>query len=176
MAKKIQIEVDVNSEQVNISSNRVLTLSEQLRELRKEIQRVGPGKEQDLLIGKFNDINDELSKTNLKSKEFLGALGTLPGPVGNFANSLDFAVNALRDFTSFSFSDIRTQLVGLSGDFVTIITNISNATGITRVYTLLNNALAASFVGVGVSATAAAAAARAFAAALTATGLSLIHI
>jgi len=176
MAKKIQIDVDVNSEQVNISSNRVLTLSEQLRELRKEIQRVGPGKEQDLLIGKFNDINDELSKTNLKSKEFLGALGTLPGPVGDFANSLDFAVNALRDFTSFSFSDIRSQLVGLSNDFVTIITNISNATGITRVYTILNNALAASFVGVGVSATAAAAAARAFAAALTATGVGALVV
>jgi len=176
MAKKIEITVDVQSEQVNITSDRVLTLTEQLRLLKKEIQKAGPGKEQDLLIGKFNDINDELDKTNLKSREFLGALGTLPGPVGMFASSMDNAVNTLRNFTSFSFADIRTQAIGLAGDFSKIFTNIGRATGITKVYTTLNNALAASFVRVGAGEVAAAAGARAFAAALTATGIGAIVV
>lgn len=176
MAKKIEIQVDVDSGSVDITSDRVLTLTEQLRILKKEIQKVGPGAEQDLLIGKFNEINDELDKTNLKSKEFLGALGTLPGPVGEFAGSLDGAVNQLRNFSSFSFNDIKTQLVGLVDDFGKIATNIGRATGITKIYTVLNNALAASFVKVGVGEAAAATGARAFAAALTATGIGALVV
>jgi len=176
MSKKIEIQVDVDSGSVDITSNRVLTLTEQLRILKKEIQKVGPGAEQDLLIGKFNEVNDELDKTNLKSKEFLGALGTLPGPVGQFAGSLDGAVNQLRNFSSFSLKDIKAQLKGLVDDFGKIASNLGKATGITKIYTTLNNALAASFVKVGVGEAAAATGARAFAAALTATGIGALVV
>lgn len=176
MAKKIEVIVDVQSEQVNITSDRVLTLTEQLRILKKEIQKAGPGPEQDLLIGKFNEVNDELDKVNLKSREFLGALGTLPGPVGQFAGSLDGAVNQLRNFSSFSLKDIKAQLTGLVDDFGKIASNLGKATGITKIYTTLNNALAASFVKVGVGEGAAAAGARAFAAALTATGIGALVV
>lgn len=176
MAKKIEVIVDVNAGSVDITSDKVLTLTEQLRLLKKEIQKVGPGAEQDLLIGKFNDINDELDKTNLKSREFLGALSTLPGPVGAFAGSLDGAVNQLRNFSSFSFKDIKTQLGGLVDDFGKIATNLGKATGITKIYTTLNNALASSFVKVGVGEAAAATGARAFAAALTATGIGALVV
>jgi len=176
MAKKIEVIVDVNTEKVEISSERVLTLTEQVRILKKEIQKAGPGPEQDLLIQKFNDVNDELDKTNLKSREFLGALSTLPGPVGEFAGSLDGAVNQLRNFTSFSFKDIKTQLGGLADDFGKIVTNIGKATGITKIYTTLNNALAGSFVKVGIGEQAAAAGARAFSAALVATGIGALIV
>ena len=176
MAKKIEVIVDVNTEKVEISSERVLTLTEQVRILKKEIQKAGPGPEQDLLIQKFNDVNDELDKTNLKSREFLGALSTLPGPVGEFAGSLDGAVNQLRNFTSFSFKDIKTQLGGLADDFGKIVTNIGRATGITKIYTTLNNALAGSFVKVGIGEQAAAVGARAFSAALVATGIGALVV
>jgi len=176
MAKKIEVVVDVQAGSVDITSDKVLTLTEQLRLLKKEIQKVGPGAEQDLLIGKFNEINDELDKTNLKSKEFLGALGTLPGPVGAFASSMDGAVNQLRNFSSFSFKDIKSQLGGLVDDFGKIATNLGKATGITKIYTTLNNALANSFVKVGVGEAAAATGARAFAAALTATGIGALVV
>jgi hypothetical protein len=176
MAKKIEVIVDVNTDKVEISSDRVLTLTEQVRILKKEIQKAGPGPEQDLLIQKFNDVNDELDKTNLKSREFLGALSTLPGPVGEFAGSLDGAVNQLRNFTSFSFKDIKTQLGGLADDFGKIVTNIGRATGITKIYTTLNNALAGSFVKVGIGEQAAAAGARAFSAALVATGIGALIV
>jgi hypothetical protein len=176
MAKKIEVIVDVQAGSVDITSDKVLTLTEQVRILKKEIQKVGPGAEQDLLIGKFNDINDELDKTNLKSREFLGALSTLPGPVGVFAGSLDGAVNQLRNFSSFSFKDIKTQLGGLVDDFGKIATNLGKATGITKLYTTLNTALAASFVKVGVGEAAAATGARAFAAALVATGIGALVV
>lgn len=174
MAKKIEVIVDVNTDSVEISSDKVLTLTEQLRILKKEIQKVGPGKEQDLLIGKFNDINDELDKTNLKSKEFLGALGTLPGPVGAFAGSLDGAINQLKSFTSFSFSDIKKQVVDIGEDFMKIGKRILDATGITKIYTVTNNALAKSFQAVGIGEQAAATGAKALAGALAATGVLLL--
>lgn len=175
-SKKIQVQIDVDNKSVEITSDRVLTLTEQLRILKKEIQKAGPGAEQDLLIGKFNDINDELDKTNLKSREFLAALGTLPGPVGNFAGSLDFAVNSLKSFTSFSFKDVKKQVTDLIDDFGLIASNIGKATGISKVYTVINNALAKSFVAVGAGEQAAAAGARTFAAALTATGIGAIVV
>jgi len=174
MAKKIEVIVDVNTDSVEISSDKVLTLTEQLRILKKEIQKVGPGKEQDLLISKFNDINDELDKTNLKSKEFLGALGTLPGPVGAFAGSLDGAINQLKSFTSFSFSDIKKQVVDIGEDFGKIAKRIGDATGITKLYTVTNNALAKSFQAVGIGEQAAATGAKALAGALAATGVLLL--
>jgi len=174
MAKKIEVIVDINTDSVEISSDKVLTLTEQLRILKKEIQKTGPGKEQDLLISKFNDINDELDKTNLKSKEFLGALGTLPGPVGAFAGSLDGAINQLKSFTSFSFSDIKKQVVDIGEDFMKIGKRILDATGITKIYTVTNNALAKSFQAVGVGEAAAATGAKALAGALAATGILLL--
>lgn len=175
-SKKIQVQIDVDNKSVEIASDRVLTLTEQLRILKKEIQKTAPGAEQDLLISKFNDINDELDKTNLKSKEFLAALGTLPGPVGNFAGSLDFAINSLKSFSGFSFKDIKKQVGDLVDDFGNIASNIGKATGITKIYTVLNNALAKSFVAVGAGEQAAAVGARAFAAALTATGIGAIVV
>jgi len=174
MAKKIEVIVDINTDSVEISSDKVLTLTEQLRILKKEIQKTGPGKEQDLLISKFNDINDELDKTNLKSKEFLGALGTLPGPVGAFAGSLDGAINQLKSFTSFSFSDIKKQVVDIGEDFMKIGKRILDATGITKIYTVTNNALAKSFQAVGIGEAAAATGAKALAGALAATGVLLL--
>jgi hypothetical protein len=176
MSKKIEIVVDVQSNEVNITSDRVLTLTEQLRLLKKEIQKAGPGAEQDLLIGKFNDLSDELDKTNLKSKEFLGALGSLPGPVGTFAGTMDFAVNSLRNFTSFSFKDIKTQLGGLGSDFAKIGTNIGKLTGISKLYAASNVLLSNSLKAVGISATTSSVGVRIFSAALIATGIGAIVI
>lgn len=176
MAKKIEVIVDINTDSVEISSDKVLTLTEQLRILKKEIQKTAPGPEQDLLIGKFNDINDELDKTNLKSKEFLGALGSLPGPVGAFAGSLDGAVNMLRNFTSFSFKDIKSQLGGLGADFNKIIKNIGNLTGISKLYAATNVLVSNSLKAVGIASSTSSKGVQLFSKALIATGIGAIVV
>ena len=176
MAKKIEVIVDINTDSVEISSDKVLTLTEQLRILKKEIQKTAPGPEQDLLIGKFNDINDELDKTNLKSKEFLGALGSLPGPVGAFAGSLDGAVNMLRNFTSFSFKDIKSQLGGLGTDFNKIIKNIGNLTGISKLYAASNVLVSNSLKAVGIASSTSSKGVQLFSKALIATGIGAIVV
>jgi hypothetical protein len=154
--KKIEIVVDLDSDKVEITSDRVLTLTQQVRILKQEIEKAGPGPKQDLLIAKFNEINDELDKTKLKSKEFLGALGTLPGGIGNVAGSLDNAVNQLRDFSSFSLKDIKTQIGGLGDDFKKIGKNLFELTGLSKVYAAANNLLGKSFFGVALGEKAAA--------------------
>jgi hypothetical protein len=174
--KKIEIVVDVKSEKVDIVSDKVLTLTEQVKILKKEIQKAGPGPEQDLLIAKYNDINDELDKTNLKSKEFLGAISSLPGPVGDFAGTMDFAVNSLRNFTSFSFKDIKTQLGGLGSDFTKIATNIGNLTGISKLYAFTNVLVSNSLKAVGIASSTSSKGVQLFSKALIATGIGAIVI
>jgi len=172
--KKIEIVVDLDSDKVEITSDRVLTLTQQVRILKQEIEKAGPGPKQDLLIAKFNEINDELDKTKLKSKEFLGALGTLPGGIGNVAGSLDNAVNQLRDFSSFSLKDIKTQIGGLGDDFKKIGKNLFELTGLSKVYAAANNLLGKSFFGVALGEKAAAAGAVTLTAALAALGIPLL--
>lgn len=177
MAKKIQLEFDIDNKDVKIVSDSVLTLTEQVRFLKKELQKVDESSPQfEILKNKFNETKDQLDKVNVKSREFFGVLSALPGPVGAFAGSLDNSIDLLKTFTSFSFKDIKSSLGEVMKDFGDIASNIGKATGITKIYTVLNNALAKSFVAVGVGETAAAAGARAFAAALTATGIGALIV
>ena len=57
-----------------------------------------------------------------------------------------------------------------------LVKTLFDVTGITKIYTVLNNALGKSFIAVGVGEQAAAAGARSFAAALTATGVGAIVV
>jgi len=177
MAKKIQLEFDIDGKDVKIVSDSVLTLTEQVRFLKKELQKVDESSPQfEILKNKFNETKDQLDKVNIKSREFFGTLSALPGPVGAFAGSLDNGIDLLKTFTSFSFKDIKSSLGEVTKDFGDIVSNIGKATGITKVYTVLNNLLSKSFIAVGVGEGAAAAGARAFAAALTATGIGAIVV
>lgn len=173
-ASKIPIEIDVNTGDVKFATDQVLTLREQIRLLQDEIERVGPGDKQDALIGKLNETRDEFDKTTLKSQEFLGALSTLPGPVGDFTGALDFSINSMKQFTAFSFKDVKKQLGDVADDFKGIGKAILDNTGITKAYSALNNVLAKSFVKVGVAEDAAAASARGLSVALSAIGIGLI--
>ncbi len=63
MAEKIQVVVDVNTESVTIATDRTLTLQQQLKVLKKELQTVPEGtQEWNLINSKFNDTKDSLFK------------------------------------------------------------------------------------------------------------------
>ena len=177
MAKKIQVVVDVESDSVKFATDQTLTLTQQVRLLRQELQKVPEGtKEWTLLQQKYNETKDSLDRVNVKSKELFGTMSALPGPIGNVAGQLDNTIGTLKTFSAIKFSDIKTQFVELGKDISGIAKNILDATGITKAYTTLNNALAASFIKVGVGETAAAAGARAFSAALIATGIGALIV
>ena len=177
MAKKIEFILDVDSKPIDVAVDATLNLKQQFRELTKELNRTQEGtKEFELLSAKLGDVKDSMDTTAAKSKDLFGSLSMLPGPVGQFAGGVDSAIGSLKTFTSFSFKDLRFQLGETINDFSGIASNIGKATGITKIYTTLNNALAASFVKVGVGEAAAATGARAFAAALTATGIGALIV
>jgi hypothetical protein len=177
MAKKIEFILDVDSKPIDVAVDATLNLKQQFRELSKELNRTKEGtKEFELLSAKLGDVKDNMDTTAAKSKDLFGSLSMLPGPVGQFAGSIDSAIGSLKTFTSFSFKDLNFQLGETINDFKGIASNIGKATGITKIYTTLNNALAGSFVKVGVGEAAAATGARAFAAALTATGIGALIV
>jgi len=177
MAKKIEFILDVDSKPIDVAVDSTLNLKQQFRELTKELNRTKEGtKEFELLSSKLGEVQDNMTTTSAKSKDLFGSLSMLPGPVGQFSGSIDSAIGSLKTFTSFSFKDLKFQLGETLDDFKGIVSNIGKATGITKIYTTLNNALATSFVKVGIGEQAAATGARAFAAALTATGIGALVV
>lgn len=176
-SKKVQIILDVDGKPIDVAVDATLNLKQQFRELTKEINKTKEGtKEFELLSTKLGDVRDRMESTTAKSRDLFGSLSLLPGPVGAFANTVDSAIGSLKLFSSFSFKDLKFQLGETLNDFKDIAGNIGKATGITKIYTALNNALAASFVKVGIGEQAAATGARAFAAALTATGIGALVV
>ena len=177
MAQKIKVQVDVDSESVSFATDRTLTLTEQVRLLRKELQTVPEGtKEWTILQQRYNETKDSLDRVNVKSKELFGTLGALPGPIGNVSSQLDNTIGTLKVFSQIKLSDIGGQFKEVGKDIVGIAKSFADLTGITKAYTVLNNALAASFIKVGVGEAAAATGARALSAALISTGVGALVV
>lgn len=122
--KKIFIEYDIDSSDLKIANGETLSLTQQLRILKKELQRGDLKPEQfDILRKKIGDTEDQIAKTTVRSKDFFGVLSTLPGPVGAFGSSLLGVVDTLKVFSSFTFKDIKNSLGDIKDDVVEISNN-----------------------------------------------------
>jgi len=177
MAQRIKVNVDVDSESIEFATDKVLTLQQQVRALKQALQLVPEGTaEWKVLQAKFNETRDALDRVNIKSKELFGTLGALPGPIGDVSSKLNGTIDTLKVFSSVRIGDIGTQVKELGKDLGHIVKGIGDATGITKIYSIINNALSKSFVAVGIGEEAAAAGAKGFAAALTATGVGALVV
>lgn len=177
MAKKIEFIFDFDSKDVEIASQRTLSLTEKVRALRQELLKTKEGTpEFEILNEKLNQTQGEFDKVNAKTKNLFDTLSLIPGPIGAISSSIGGTISQFKLLSSFTFKDLKSQVSGLVSDFGNILSNIGKLTGITAVYSKLNEVLAASFVKVGVGEQAAAVGARAFAAALTATGIGAIVV
>lgn len=177
MASKVEIKFDFDTKDVQLATDKTLSLAQQVRILKKELQSTKDGTvEFQLLSSKLGETEDALAKTNAKSRDLLTSFQLIPGPIGEFAAKLNGGIALMKTFSSFSLKDLKFQLGETADDFKEIFTNIGRATGITKLYTTLNNGLAKSFVAVGVGEGAAAVGARAFAAALVATGIGALVV
>ena len=148
-----------------------------LRELRQEIKNVAAGSEDfRKLRAEMDDIEDSLKSARVGAGNFVDILGEVPGPIGEIGDKASSTLNTLKGFSKLSLGDITKSFADLKDDIVDTFKNLGNLTGITKVYTVINNGLAASFVKVGVGEAAAATGARVFAAALTATGIGALIV
>jgi len=168
----IKVNIDVDSGKVSIASDKVLTLQQQIKILRQELQKIPEGtKEFNLLAAKLNDTRDAFDRVNIKGKEIFGTLGLIPGPIGEIAARTNSAIDALKIFGSFSANDIKAQFIALGNDIKEAGKAFLDLTGITRLYTITARALSTALQGVGISAATATVAARALSAALIGTGI-----
>ena len=167
--KKIKVKVDVETDvEPSLAS---------LRALKKQLRETAAGSEEFIALQrKIDDIQDSLAGARAGAGNFADVLGALPGPIGAIGGQLSGTVTTLKQFSGVQFTNIQASFAELGADITDIVKGLFDLTGITKVYTVLNNALARSFVAVGVGETAAAAGAKAFAAALTATGIGALVV
>jgi|694.fasta_scaffold13221_8 uncharacterized protein YeaO (DUF488 family) len=125
MAKqKIELVFDFNTQDVQIATDKTLSLTQQLRILKRELQKTDEGTQEfDILKNKINDTEDSVSRVNTKSKEFFSTLSLIPGPIGDIANRVDGAIGLLKTFSSFSLKDITSQFKALGSDLIGIVNN-----------------------------------------------------
>lgn len=177
MAKKIQVVVDVNSSSVEIASDNTLTLTQQVRVLRQELQKVPEGTaEWTLIQQKYNETKDALDRVNVKSKELFGTMSALPGPIGQVSGQLDNTVGVLKTFSGIKLSDVKTQFVELGKDLKGIGVAFLDLTGITKLYDATTKGLTKTMVYLGIAEEGAALAAKGLSVALIASGIGAVVV
>ena len=167
--KKIKVQVQVDTD--------VEPSLAALRALKKQLRETAAGSEEFIALQrKIDDIQDSLAGARAGAGNFADVLGALPGPIGAIGGQASGLITTLKQFGGLQLSNIQASFVELGADITDVAKGFFNLTGITKVYTVLNTALARSFVAVGVGEVAAAAGAKAFAAALTATGIGALVV
>jgi hypothetical protein len=167
--KKIKVQVQVDTD--------VEPSLAALRALKKQLRETAAGSEEFIALQrKIDDIQDSLVSARAGAGNFADVLGTLPGPIGAIGGQASGLITTLKQFGGLKISNLQASFVELGADLKDVASGFMDLTGITKVYTTLNTALARSFVAVGIGETAAAAGAKAFAAALTATGIGALVV
>jgi hypothetical protein len=169
MAKKVEVEIDVKD---NIEASIA-----NLKALKKELKSTAAGSEEfQKLQQSINDMEDSIKSAKTGASNFTEVLGQLPGPIGEIGNKVSGAVNTLKQFGGLKLTDIKQSFTELKKDFSEALSGLGKLTGITKIYTTLNQALSKSFVAVGVGEEAAAIGAKALSAALVATGIGALVV
>jgi hypothetical protein len=177
MAKKIEFIFDFNSKDVQIASERTLTLAQQVRVLKQELQKTKEGTaEFEILKNKLNETKDNFDRVNAKSRELFGTLSLIPGPIGDIASKIDGTISLFKTFSGFKFKDIASQFSALGADLAGIGSNIAKATGLSKVFATTTTIVSKALKLVGIEATTASIGVRAFSAALIGTGIGAIVV
>jgi hypothetical protein len=148
----------------------------ELKKLQKELKTTTDPARFKELQQQIDDTKDAISAARTGAGNFAEVLGTLPGPIGEIGARAGSLIGTLKTFGQVKITDLQGSFVELGKDLKDVAKGFFDLTGITKVYTTLNNALSKSFVAVGIGEQAAAAGARTFAAALTATGIGAIVV
>ncbi len=175
--KPVQIVFNAETGEVDILSEKTLNLRQQVKLLKEQLLTVPEGTaEWQAINARFNDAQDAIDRVNVKSRDLFGTLQLIPGPIGEISNTLDTGINSFKVFASLKADDLKANIKGVIGDFKEIATTIGKATGITRVYTSINTALATSFKVTEASSKSAAIGIKVFSGALVATGVGALVV
>ena len=167
--KKIKVQVDVQTD--------VEPSLAALRALKKQLRDTAAGSQEFIALQqKIDDVQDSLVAARAGAGNFADVLGGLPGPIGAIGGQVSGLITSLKQFGQLKFANIQASFVELGRDMADVAAGFFQLTGITKVYTITNNALAKSFVAVGIGEQAAAVGAKALSAALVATGIGALVV
>lgn len=110
LSNTISIQYDIDGKPIDVVINKSLNLKKQVVELTKSLRSVKEGTtEFKLLSTALGDAQDKLAQSNAKSRDLLGSLQLIPGPIGQIASQLNGAISVLKTFSSFSLKDVQFQ-------------------------------------------------------------------
>jgi hypothetical protein len=129
-SKTIAIQYDINGKPLDVVLDKSLNLRRQVAELTKALRSVREGSDEfQILSSRLGQANDELATSNAKSRDLLGSLQLIPGPIGQIASQLNGAISALKLFSGFSLKDIKFQFKELNDDLNDIAKNLFGVGG-----------------------------------------------
>lgn len=176
-AKKIDIKFDLDTKSVKIAGEDTMKLTQQVRLLKAELASGNYSQEEfDILSNKLDNVQERMEGAKARSGDLLTSLQLIPGPIGEIASKFNGAISVLQQFSKFSFADLQTQFKKTVDDVKDIGKALLKNSGITAIYTRLQDALTASYIQQGFAADVAATKARGLAAAIATTGIGLLVV
>jgi hypothetical protein len=125
LSKNIAIQYDIDGKPLDVVIDKSLNLKRQVVELTKALRTVKEGSDEfRVLSSALGNANDNLSASNAKSRDLLGSLQLIPGPIGQIASQLNGAISALKLFSGFSLKDLKFQFKELTDDIADISKNL----------------------------------------------------
>lgn len=125
VSQNISIQYNIDGKPLDVVIDKSLNLRKQVGELTKALRSVKEGSDEfRVLSTALGDANDKLAASNAKSRDLLGSLQLIPGPIGQIASQLNGAISALKLFSGFSLKDIGFQFKELNNDLNDIVKNL----------------------------------------------------
>ena len=121
-SKRIELVFDLDAKDVQLATDRTLTLTQQIRILKQELAKGNLGqKEFEIVAAKVGDLEDNIAKASRRSADFATTLQLIPGPIGEIASKVNGAISLLKQFSGFSFKDLKFQFRETANDITQII-------------------------------------------------------
>ena len=125
LSKTIAIQYDIDNKPLDVVIDKSLNLKRQVVELTKALRTVKEGSDEfRVLSSALGNANDKLAASNAKSRDLLGSLQLIPGPIGQIASQLNGAISALKLFSGFNMKDLKFQFKELTDDIADISKNL----------------------------------------------------
>jgi DNA repair exonuclease SbcCD ATPase subunit len=125
ISKSISIQYDINGKPLDVVVDKTLNLRKQVGELTKALRTVKEGSDEfRVLSTALGNANDQLATSNAKSRDLLGSLQLIPGPIGQIASQLNGVISTLKLFSGFNLKDLRFQFKELNDDVNDIFKNL----------------------------------------------------
>jgi hypothetical protein len=175
--KRIDIKFNVDDKSVKIAGEETMKLSQQVRLLKAELASGKYSQEEfEILATKLGDVEDQMAKTKTRSGDLLTSLQLIPGPIGEIASKFNGAIALLKQFSGFSFKDLKFQFKETLNDVKDIGKSLADATGLSSLFGKTVQATQEGFGAVSDGVKTATISVKGFSKALVATGIGAIVV